>query len=174
MADDLRAVYRDRWVRFHSLPESKRYPETDAEYAIALDRYNTVLDELFAGQEVHVVTADWSNTESLPPRSPDHAGRHPGSRHWVSFYSDPDPDPEFQRYTHLYASRIPWRRGCVDELLRSVADDVAGGVFITDLALRRIHHPYDGGADVILTTTAERDELKARHTSWLSKHPLGL
>src|SRR5690242_20795096 len=26
-ADELKLAYRDRWVRFHSLPESQRYPE---------------------------------------------------------------------------------------------------------------------------------------------------
>lgn len=28
-ADDLKHAYPERWVRFHSLPESKRYAETD-------------------------------------------------------------------------------------------------------------------------------------------------
>ncbi|WP_435889145.1 DUF3885 domain-containing protein [Streptosporangium canum] len=32
----------------------------------------------------------------------------------------------------------------------------------------------DGGADVILSTRAERDGLKARHHTWLSDHPAGL
>lgn len=43
----LKDVYRDVWVRFHSLPGSKRYPDGDAEYAVLLDRYDTVLDEPF-------------------------------------------------------------------------------------------------------------------------------
>ncbi|MGW1610935.1 DUF3885 domain-containing protein [Streptomyces sp. NPDC002285] len=46
IAHELRAAYSDRWVRFHSLPRSKRYPETEEEYAIVLHRYNTLLDEL--------------------------------------------------------------------------------------------------------------------------------
>ena len=44
LADDLKRAYHDRWVRFHSLPGSKRYPDTDAEYDIVLHRYNTVLN----------------------------------------------------------------------------------------------------------------------------------
>jgi hypothetical protein len=47
-------------------------------------------------------------------------------------------------------------------------------VLITDVALRRIPHPYDGGADVILATSDERDRLRSRHEEWLSAHPLGL
>ncbi|WP_019072833.1 DUF3885 domain-containing protein [Streptomyces hokutonensis] len=42
VAHELRAAYSDRWVRFHSLPGSKRYPETGDEYAVVLHRCNTV------------------------------------------------------------------------------------------------------------------------------------
>ncbi|TVZ93526.1 hypothetical protein FB157_106248 [Streptomyces sp. BK340] len=31
IAHELRTAYGDRWVRFHSLPGSKRYPETEDE-----------------------------------------------------------------------------------------------------------------------------------------------
>ncbi|AWN29209.1 hypothetical protein DKG71_26500 [Streptomyces sp. NEAU-S7GS2] len=37
-------------------------------------------------------------------------------------------------------------------------------MLITDTGLQRIHHPYDGGADVILTTPEERDRVRSRHT----------
>jgi hypothetical protein len=33
----LREPYRDLWVRFHSLPESKRYAEDESEYAVVLE-----------------------------------------------------------------------------------------------------------------------------------------
>lgn len=41
---------------------------------------------------------------------------------------------------------------------------------IADSCLERIHHPYDGGSDVLLPTTAERDVLR-HHARWLSSHP---
>jgi hypothetical protein len=72
IAHTFRSTYADRWLRFHSLPDSKRYPESEDEYAIALDRYNTVLDELFTGLEVFVVTVEWSNTRT----GPEHYRRH--------------------------------------------------------------------------------------------------
>ncbi|WP_307661464.1 hypothetical protein [Streptomyces sp. V1I1] len=59
-------------VHFHSLPGSKRYPEPEDEYAIVLNRYNTVLDELFAGTDVFVVTMDWSHTPTGPAGHPTH------------------------------------------------------------------------------------------------------
>jgi hypothetical protein len=43
-----------------------------------------------------------------------------------------------------------------------------------DPDLRRLYDPYDGGADVILCTWAERDAVKERHRAWLSKHSWSL
>lgn len=175
IAHTFRDTYADRWVRFHSLPGSKRHPESEDEYAIVLERYNTVLDELFADEYIFVVTVDWS----YPPDAPSvfSASRqtlHPAGIRWWTESDENDPDPEFHSRTHLYADRRPWKRGCVDELLRAVANDVLSEVFFTDTELRRIHHPYDGGADVILSTPAERNRLRDRHTAWLSAHRSGL
>ncbi|MFD9125564.1 hypothetical protein [Kitasatospora sp. NPDC059571] len=154
-------------MRFHSLPESQRYPQDESEYAVVLERYNTVLDELFAGADVYVITSVWTSGPEVPPHRPD-AG------YWQSLLVEDDPDPEYRTYSHLFAVRRPWQRGCLDELLRDVADDRAADVLITDTGLRRIHHPYDGGADVFLATPEERDRLRDRHAARLSAHPAGL
>jgi hypothetical protein len=67
-----------------------------------------------------------------------------------------------------------WESGCLDTLLRVVAVDEMGGVLITDAAVRRVHHPYDSGADVLLADGVERDRMRERHADRLSAHPLGL
>ncbi|TVT56137.1 hypothetical protein FNH05_08655 [Amycolatopsis rhizosphaerae] len=157
-------------MRFHSLPGSKRYPETEDQYATVLSRYNTVLEELFAGQDVYVISPDWNEHPVPDPRPIDHERWHPGARFWTSVRADPGSEV----YTHLYVSRVRWKTGCVDVLLRAVADDRMAGVVITDELVRRVHHPYDGGADVLLADRDERDRMRERHRDWLSAHPLGL
>ncbi|WP_328946855.1 hypothetical protein OG259_40655 [Streptomyces sp. NBC_00250] len=151
-------------MRFHSLPESKRYAEDESEYAVVLERYNTVLDELFAGEDVYVVTPVWATDAEVPPLQPDVG-------YWQSLLVEDDPDPGFRTYCHLFAVRRPWRSGCLDELLREIADNKVAGVLVTDTQMRRIHHPYDGGADVFLTTHGERDRTRDRHADWLSARP---
>ncbi|MFJ2159757.1 hypothetical protein [Streptomyces sp. NPDC087856] len=177
VAHTFRSTYADRWVRFHSLPGSKRYPESEDEYAVLLHRYNTVLDELFAGAEVFVVTVDctWSGPAATPtPWLEPRRTLHPDGIHWWTESDEDEDDPELRTHTRFYADRRAWRHGCADELLRAVADDALYDVFFTDTGLRRIHHPYDGGADVILTDPAERDRLRANHTDWLSGQASGL
>lgn len=170
---ELPRAFGDRWVRFHSLPESKRYPGTDAEFAIVLHRYNAVLTELFAEAEIYTITCSWSHLE-LPPKREEHELRaRPAARHWTTILTRDDPDPEDRTYAHLYVSTDTWTPGLLDPLLRDVADDVTNAVIIADTGLTRLYHPYDGGADVILTSTAERDEYAQRHHDWLSRHPEG-
>ncbi|WP_196255683.1 DUF3885 domain-containing protein [Micromonospora sp. WMMD558] len=77
---ELRAV-RDRWVRFHTLLGSKRYSDTENEYAVVLGRYNTVLAELviFTGPVLLVVTAGYSDAPEpwKPCRPPETVAAHP-------------------------------------------------------------------------------------------------
>lgn len=163
----LKDRFKDLWVRFHSLPGSKRYPDDEGEYGVILERYNTVLSELFAGMDVYVIRPVWTAEPAAPPPQP-------GADYWQTVLVHDDPGPEFRSYSHLFTTRRRWRSGCIDDLLREVADDRAGGVLITDTGMQRIHHPYDGGADVLLATARERDRLRGRHAAWLSSHPAGL
>jgi len=45
---------------------------------------------------------------------------------------------------------------------------------VVDSGCRWIYHPYDGGMDLILGTTEQRDQLKAEFSDWLSALPSGL
>lgn len=86
-AADLKHRFRDRWVRFHSLPESKRYPETDAEYEVLLSRHHTVLGEL-AGQrdaadEAFIVSMSASSSQRPTRRGSAVASAAPHAKHWL-------------------------------------------------------------------------------------------
>jgi hypothetical protein len=81
---ELRAAH-ERWVRFHALSGSKRYPDTASEYETVLARHNTVLAEL-----VTTSACWWSRSLPAPRQtkirpssarqaSIDAAQRHPTS-----------------------------------------------------------------------------------------------
>ncbi len=74
----------------------------------------------------------------------------------------------------VWITPIVWRRGRYDDLIRLVADEQASHVLMVALDSARIYHPYDGGADLILESSAARDALKSKYAAWLSKHPQGL
>lgn len=145
---ELRGAIRDRWVRFHTLPGSKRYPHTEVEFRTVLARHNTVLAELVTGSAVLVVTVGYSDgpTPHQPGRSPATVAVHPDGVYWTSECMDDESD--FTAWMHLYVSQLPWSPGCLDSLLRRVADDVVTNVLVADTGLRWLYHPYDGGMDV--------------------------
>ena len=80
--------------------------------------------------------------------------------------------PGSNRYPDEY--RIVMDRQRLDPLLRLVADEVVSDVLLADPDLRWLYHPYDGGIDVAVSSTSERDAVRERHRDWLSAHPTGL
>lgn len=165
----LRVEYADQWVRFHSLPESKRYAENAAEYDEILRRHRTVLHELHGSDDfstLHVIAADWGWRDLSAGWS---KRRLPGAWPWRS--SAVDDDPDAGRNYFWATSGLSGQE--IDALLPAAADD-QGRFVIGAPDLAWLCCPYDGGADVLLASSVERDALKARHADWLSTHPNGL
>ncbi|MGW5362551.1 DUF3885 domain-containing protein [Actinopolymorpha pittospori] len=163
----------DHWVRFHSLPGSKRYAETEEEYATVLHRHNTVLDELRAGSpELLVLTLEHAGTPSPRARTPILTSLLPDAECWAAL-SWPYAEPHLL-FAHAYVSHVAWQPGRLDDLLRRVADGEVDGVIITTPDLAFLYAPYDGGADIVTATPARRDDLRDRYQRWLSKHPAGV
>jgi hypothetical protein len=167
---ELRDRHADRWVRFHSLPGSKRYAETESEYAVILDRHHTVLTELGTGGGLYVIAGYFEETAGLVGRPDPRV--HSGAVFWRAV--QPDEHTYFEIPLHLHASCVPHTQAALDPILRATADEGLVYVIIAPADLRWLYHPYDGGADVIATSERERDTLKHRHATWLSAHPLGL
>jgi hypothetical protein len=159
----LRVNHPDRWVRFHSLPESKRYAETDDERATVLFRHHAVLDALEPSAECFAITTRFASDREQGLTVPN--------------------EPHFQTIEHsdyfdeparLCAGSIVYPSGEFDNVLEAAADWELANVIIGPDDLRWLYHPYDGGADVIAASPDQRDQLKAEFSAWLSSHPDGL
>lgn len=164
------------WVRMHSLPESKRYAESDAEYEELLRRYFVVLDELRGEEEVLiVVTCGYSFSTSSRPirRTSLLADLLPRPRYWRSA-SEGYPEGEEQGWAHMYLNCVHRDAPALIELLRCVADDRTGEVMVTTPTVTWVHHPYDGGTDLILESPAERDRVSELFAEWRSPRDDGL
>ncbi|TWT61571.1 DUF3885 domain-containing protein [Rubinisphaera italica] len=168
----LRDAYPERWVRFHSLPESKRYAENETEYQIILHRHNAVLDQL-ATQDVPLLLASTEFGETTTPTRADSplVALDPSARCDWTFKADPADSENYYRY--LFISEWKWKPGIFDPILRLVADWKIVDTMIVCPTANWICHPYNGGADFILPNRQSRDQLKARFADWLSSHPRG-
>jgi hypothetical protein len=166
IAYELRDRWADRWVRFHSLPDSKRYAETEEEYRILLDRHHTVLTGLGVGDGLYAIAGYFEDTAG---RSRPDPSVHPGAVLWQTL--QPNHETFFELPVQLYASKVSRDRTELDPFLRAVADEALSYAIIAPTDLRWLYHPYDGGADVIAPGPHDRDMLRARHSSWLSAYP---
>jgi hypothetical protein len=166
------------WVRFHSLPASKRYAQDDPDYDEMLRRHYAVLTDLSAhadpsADELLVLSTAWSGSEEPVGRDPGLAALLPEAVYWTTVQGEPDSDG-FRYWTHVYASSASWRSGELGPLMRYVADDRTRDVILAGPDLSWLYHPYHGGADIIVASAAERDILRQRYPQWLSAHPTGL
>ncbi|MEN3541322.1 hypothetical protein AAH991_39875, partial [Microbispora sp. ZYX-F-249] len=117
IAYELRDRHADRWVRFHSLPESKRYAETEDEYEIILDRHHRVLAELGAEDGLYVIAGYFADARGRDSPDP----RHPDAVPWLTI--EPDDRSFFVIPLRLHVSTTSHDRRILDPLLRGVADD---------------------------------------------------
>lgn len=172
----LRAAFPERWVRFHSLPGSKRYPEDEAEYAEVLARHNAILGELArTGSHVALVTTGYSGSPEPSRYYPAVVAFDPVAVPWrtIAMHRVEEGFDE-PRYWHLYASAWDWRPGAFDPLVRLVADDAVANVLVVAPDCRWVLHPYDGGMDVIAESSGARQVLREKHSAWLSARADGL
>lgn len=170
----LRVDYKERWFRIHTLPELKRYPDTEAEYQEILHRHSTMLDELFPqAHELLFVATSYSETLEPAPIELDHipfsSFRHVSTIPLHEIEGDTWPN-----FGNIWLSTLPWPYSPLTALLRDVAQRHSADWLLLDPSQHRIYHPYDGGADIILETVEKKLQLKQKHTLWLSPHPLGL
>jgi hypothetical protein len=170
VAHQLRRRFPGRWVRFHTLPGSKRYATSEAEHAEILRRHHRLLTALLkdAGsgdQTLVAITCSWSATAQPTPRHPAVAATMPQAAHWRS--DDLAYEPGFHSWQHHFASRTGLGEPALDQLLLCVADDMTDGVIVTTTTCAWAFHPYDGGMDVFTASATARDRLAAVHAEWL-------
>lgn len=162
---ELRKALPGRWFRIHSLPESKRYPETDDDWEILIARHREVAEELIPPGSKCCLLVPWccvvdpcfKDLELLPaPELP--------------FYHQAD--PEIEPEGPYFAATLTWNFEAFEPVVRKIALwQTIATVVAMDTAT--IYAPYDGGADFILPDTMQRDAAKEKFCRYLSKRADG-
>ena len=172
--------FNDRWFRVHSLPNSKRYAENEDEKQIILDRQNKLITDLVGAQyDYLLLLSAWSEAPTAEIFS---EFSHAIVIDSIRFNGDSCYLNEGY-YLNLAIINKKWESGSIDDYLNAVANEeplinsVSCNVYLflmVDLNQNRIIAPYDGGVDIFLNTTRERDEFKLKYKEWLSSHERGL
>lgn len=174
----LKHRYPNRWFRIHSLPESKRYAETQEEWTILLDRQNEIItDVLGHSSKVLLVTNRycWAGDNKIEEEA--------DTQGFARFNSTPldaidlhqlYPDDYDEGQTILPAfSEQVWQPRIYDELLKVIAQDEARAFFVSKIN-ECLVAPYDGGIDFVLRDEATKNKYRHKYMNWLSTRTDGL
>ena len=169
----------DRWFRVHSLPESKRYAEDESETVELLNRQNTLLiDVLGNNSDCFLVGGNYAESPLEENLKNCPALKKINFQKFVRLSKqdfdpeelEPDEKPVF--LSLLFAPFKP-KKHELNNILICVADWKIVNFFVVNFERQHIFAPYDGGVDIILKNSEERDEFKTKYKDWLSSHPSG-
>jgi len=168
---ELRVRKPELWFRIHALPESKRYPENEAEYQEILHRHNTILTDLFGVGTNTLLLLPLITFENNRPKKLTFPV-DPGDLFWRTRPLAID-DPNTS-YAHFYIRSLTWEKNILNDLLRQIAKGKLAYIMIVNPETHLIYAPYDGGSDVIADNQSQRDILKTQFSNWQPKSPNGL
>jgi hypothetical protein len=151
--------FTKRWARIHSLPESKRYADTKAEWDVLLDRQNRVLDSLVEQHAPIRIVINYIDIDSYLFKSYDLEN--------IGVFVDEEGETVYQSFTF----ETTWQSHTLDPILMLIADgDLRAFIVAPDCLIA----PYDGGVDLILKDAHRRLEFRRKFKDWLSKREDGL
>jgi hypothetical protein len=164
----LREACHDRWFRIHSLPNARRYPETEPEFAELLRRHKAVATELLGeGRRCFLaVRDDPGERESWTPACL--------ALPFSSAMDVPANELTGEDACVIQVSEGVWTLGAYEPIVRDIAEDRGPRVLWLAPETGGVYAPYDGGADFILPDRAQRDALAVRYRDWAGTGPGGL
>lgn len=157
----LRHESPERWVRFYSLPEGKRYADEQAEWEELKRRHASVSSIVIgAGQPCDAFLCNYGDLDAdgiswslnSPPKD------------WSI---DADTAEKLAEAT-FYTASFAWNPVAFERRLVLTAQDASGPLAVLSRKTGGIYCPYDGGMDVFLASAELRDRLRERFASWAS------
>jgi hypothetical protein len=170
--------YSNRWFRIHSLPESKRYPENDAEWRILLSRQNSIITDILGdNSKIVMVTGKYyqegqGDLDSINDFNPMKQFAFVQMADIDLHKLRPKEHEQGEMYRPMFCESV-WIRDDHDTLLRDIAKDSVR-IFFVALKHDTVAAPYDGGIDFILKDSEMRDKYKNKYRDWLSERKDGL
>lgn len=171
--------YPQHWFRIHSLPNSKRYADTLAEYELLLNRHNKIITECIGNDApIFIVSGHYfslsNNNQAYDPtfklQYKFHLEEEINLTQENPEYYDDDEEDCFFRPCSV---AVNWQPNVHNDLLKKIANDEVKA-FMISFEQNIMIAPYDGGIDFIIFDNAKRNALKDKYKNWLSLRADGL
>ncbi len=153
----LRIDHRERWLRLHSLPDSKRYAEGERERLEVLRRARATASEVLPTGTAVWIAATGPFNESAPSEL-----RLPQAPSMLFKRVKPPYDHQLlEDQVVAYATQTTWPHPDFDSLINAIAKDELRLVWLSSVTAE-IFAPYDGGIDLILQSRTRMETLRQR------------
>jgi hypothetical protein len=164
----LRRFLADNWARFHSLPESKRYPETEPEYLELLRRHSEVSNELFSPNEPIFVFRSYLQEQKLRGKQKHQLAGRQLRESMIKLPANPGVVVEADDDHYCVRAMLTvWKPDFFDVLIRQVSNEQQTGVTFVSPSTKNIYCPYDGGMD-IFSFSVNHAVLESKFLGWQS------
>jgi hypothetical protein len=148
-----------RWLRIHSMPESKRYAQTKEESDALLNRQNSIIDDLIPQNSEIKVVVNFIEIDSFLFRMFNFTN--------IGVFVDDKAEAVFQTFIF----ETTWETNGLNPMLIEIADDNLRAFIIGEDCLIA---PYDGGMDLIFRDETTKYFYKRKYKNWLSEREDGL
>jgi hypothetical protein len=166
-AEELKSLFRSKWLRIYTLDHGKRYADNAEETTTIINRHNAVIKKLNHDVQLILMSCEWSDEPA-----PSHNPLNDNSPYWRTFKDEPkDTGADNVIYRHIYVGGVEPDTKRLNDVLEKVANDEIAGIIIAPLDLEWVYHPYDGGGDIILSnrTSYSKEDLKKFFFQWIGE-----
>ncbi|MCV2349495.1 hypothetical protein [Paucibacter sp. Y2R2-4] len=164
----LRRYLPSNWTRFHSLPESKRYPDSKSEVEEIVSRHTQVAAELFApGEPLYAFQSRYSTTRRKLKEKRSISGRQLRQSIVMLPVNTGAVAREDDDILVTRALVTTWKPDFFDRLVREVANEQESLVAFAAPGSQNVYCPYDGGMDIFVFSTTPV-QLEKKFPNWLS------
>lgn len=168
----LREKYHERWVRVHSLPQSRRYPDGNIdEIEICkrnLDSARDVLGTINVTLYQSIYSDHVHKTISLSNKWSEKL-----TFKFVEYkkISENDEDPY---YLMTFGAKFDWDEEIFQQIILDVAKENISNISFFSQETRGVFSPYDGGADLFYFEAEKKEQARKNFKTWLSTREDGL
>ena len=162
----VRAYLAENWTRFHALPKSKRYADTDWERQTILARANALAEECFGDRNtLWLVTERYDKSDIAA----NNLAQEEHMTHVLSWV-DEDEDLEHQCQREFWATKVAWKLASLDRYFSGVAEEEYS-LALYDPSTSKVLAPYDGGFDIFSFQTDFLTSIEEKYGHWISDRP---
>ena len=128
---ELKWVYPDRWFRIHSLPESKRYADSEDEYQIIFDRQNQLIEDLIGEKsEVAISFGLYTNDISNDSYKELTDFKEFQKVSTVDLRKELPEEYEDEMFLDIFVKTEKWKKNNRNEILKAIANDAIRAMIV--------------------------------------------